>query len=602
MHPFTPAQIKLLETFADQAVIALENVRLFQELTEALEQQTATSEILGVIASSPTDIQPVLDVVAENAARLCDAFDALIYRVEDDAFQLVAVYGPMPVVPIRRPITRGFPAARAIIDRQTIHVRDVAAELETEFPDARSIQQVTGTRTVLATPLLREGVPVGAIVIRRTEVRPFSDKQIALLKTFADQAVIAIENVRLFKELDERTNELTRSVGELRALGEVGQAVSSTLDLETVLTSIVSHAVQLSGTDCGVIYEFDETTEEFNLRASHRMETEVVEMLRVAPIHLGEGATGKAATSRSPVLVADIANEREYTGARARPLLIRLGYRSLLSVPLLREQQIMGGLTVWRKEAGSFSTEVVNLLQTFATQSALAIQNARLFREIEDKSRQIEAANRHKSEFLANMAPMWIAKEAGFFKKQGLDVKLVFIASGPAGTASLLGGDTDVGIIGGFAPTRAIVGGAKALVIIGQSKNLITSKIIGKKEIATVQDLKGRRLGIDRIGSNPDMFAQVALARFQIDTFKDLQYVQLGNIGQAIPALSAGAVDAIIAGAPHDLFARRLGFKEIVDIATMEYWRALIVPFTRARTSAGLVFIFSSVTPIPPFA
>src|SRR4029077_3655030 len=185
-----------------------------------------------------------------------------------------------------------------------------------------------------------EGVPIGVIVIRRSEVRPFNEKQIKLLETFADQAVIAIENVRLFQELQERTRELVRSVGELKALGEVSQAVSSTLDLETVLTRIVSHAVQLSGTDCGVIYEFDETTEEFNLRASHRMETEVVEMLRVAPIHLGEGATGKAATSRSPVLVADIANEREYTGARARPLLIRLGYRSLLSVPLLREQQI----------------------------------------------------------------------------------------------------------------------------------------------------------------------------------------------------------------------------------------------------------------------
>ena len=237
VRPFTPAQIKLLETFADQAVIAIENVRLFRSLTESLEQQTATSEILGVIASSPTDIQPVLDVVAENAARLCDAFDALIYRVEDDAFQPVAVYGPMPVVPNRRPIARGIPVARAIIDRQTIHVHDLAAELETEFPDSRSIQQVTGTRTVLATPLLREGVPVGAIVIRRTEVRPFSDKQIALLKTFADQAVIAIENVRLFQELEARTNELARSVGELRALGEVGQAVSSTLDLETVLST-----------------------------------------------------------------------------------------------------------------------------------------------------------------------------------------------------------------------------------------------------------------------------------------------------------------------------------------------------------------------------
>lgn len=208
---------------------------------------------------------------------------------------------------------------------------------------------------------------------------------------------------------------------------------------------------------------------------------------------------------------------------------------------------------------------------------------------------------------VVSMAPMWIAKEAGFFKKHGLDVKLVFIASGPVGTASVLGGETDVGIIGGFAPTRAIVGGAKALVIIGQSKNRITGNIIGKKEIASVQDLKGRRLGIDRIGSNPDMFAQVALARFQIDTFKDLQYVQLGNIGQGIPALKAGAVDAIIAGAPHDLFALRLGFKVIVDIAamkipfaatvlvsarnTVERKQAELAKFTRAYAEAMHYFI-----------
>jgi signal transduction histidine kinase len=236
------------------------------------------------------------------------------------------------------------------------------------------------------------------------EVRPFSDKQIALVKTFADQAVIAIENVRLFQELETRTRELARSVGELRALGDVSQAVSSTLDLETVLATIASHAVQLSGTDSGVIYEYDESNQEFHLRASHRMEAEVVEMLREAPIHLGEGTTGRAAAMRVPLQVSDISNEREYTAARARPLLIRLGYRSLLSVPLLREQQIMGALTVWRRKSGEFNPEVLNLLQTFATQSALAIQNARLFREIEDKSRQIEAANRHKSEFLANMS------------------------------------------------------------------------------------------------------------------------------------------------------------------------------------------------------
>src|SRR5262249_46391165 len=257
VRPFTPAQIKLLETFADQAVIAIENVRLFQELKESLEQQTATSEILGVIASSPTDIQPVLDVVVENAAKLCDAQNAIIARLDGDVIHQWAVHGPMPV-PGPRVITRGTPVGRAILEKRTIHIHDLVAELETEYPESRPRQEATGNRTMLATPMLREGVPIGAIVIRRTEVRPFTDKQIALLKTFASQAVIAIENVRLFKELEARTHELARSVGELKALGEVGQAVSSTLDLETVLTRIASHAVQLTGAAGGVIYEYDE--------------------------------------------------------------------------------------------------------------------------------------------------------------------------------------------------------------------------------------------------------------------------------------------------------------------------------------------------------
>ena len=237
-----------------------------------------------------------------------------------------------------------------------------------------------------------------------TEVRPFTDKQIALLKTFADQAVIAIENVRLFQELEARTRELAQSVGELRALGDVSQAVSSTLELETVLATIVSHAVQLSGTDCGVIYEYDEAAKEFHLRASHRMEEEAVEAVRSTPIRLGEGATGRAVIMRAPVQIPDILDQREYTGTRARPLLTRLGYRSLLSVPLLREQQIMGALTVWRRQTGEFKPEVVNLLQTFATQSALAIHNARLFREIQEKGHQLELASKYKSQFLASMS------------------------------------------------------------------------------------------------------------------------------------------------------------------------------------------------------
>ena len=174
---------------------------------------------------------------------------------------------------------------------------------------------------------------------------------------------------------------------------------------------------------------------------------------------------------------------------------------------------------------------------------------------------------------VVSMAPMWIAKEAGFFKKQGLDVRLVFIASGPLGTTSILSGDVDVGVIGGFAPIRAIAGGAKNLVMIGQTKNRMTGAIVGKKDIAAVQDLKGKRLGIDRVGSNPDMFTQAALARFHMDPLKDLNYIQLGSIGQGIPALKAGTIDALTTSAPHDLFAQRLGFKVILDIT------ALKIPF-----------------------
>jgi GAF domain-containing protein len=414
VRPFSEKQIKLLETFADQAVIAIENVRLFKELqdrnrqlTEALEQQTATSQILGVIASSPTDIQPVLDVVAENASRLCEAADAQIFRVEGNECRIAASYGsiPIPRPSEPRPLTGGLLATRAIIDRKTIHVHDVSTpEAKAEFPENWALAGPIGIRTGLATPLLRKGVAIGAILIRRLEVRPFTDRQISLLKTFADQAVIAIENVRLFQELEARTRDLAQSVGELKALGEVGQAVSSTLDLETVLTRIASHAVQLSGADGGAIYEYDEDTLEFQLRGSHQIEKELVEALRSSPIQLGAGAMGQAATTQSPVEVADILDERGYAATRFRPMLRQLGYRSLLAVPLLREDRIMGGLTIYRRRTGSFSTEVVNLLQTFATQSVLAIQNARLFREIEDKSRQIEAANRHKSEFLANMS------------------------------------------------------------------------------------------------------------------------------------------------------------------------------------------------------
>jgi signal transduction histidine kinase len=378
-----------------------------RELSEALEQQTATAEILRVISSSPTDIQPVLDAVAENASRVCAARDAVIFRLEGETLRVVAGHGPIPKPEpgepeSRFPIARDFVAGRAVVDRRTIHVGDLVRE-DQEYPRGSERARRHGHRTTLATPLLREGVPIGAILIRRAEVEPFSDKQVQLLETFAAQAVIAIENVRLFQELEARTRELARSVEQLQALGAVGQAVSSTLDLETVLTTIVSRADLLAGADGGAIYEYDESQRVFNLRATQRLGEELVEFSRSEPIRLGQGAIGRAAESRQPVEIADVEEAGAYEG-RMREVMSRTDFRAVLAVPLLREGRILGGLVVLRKSPGRFAPEVVDLLKTLAAQSAIAIQNARLFSELGDKGRELEAASRHKSEFLANMS------------------------------------------------------------------------------------------------------------------------------------------------------------------------------------------------------
>jgi len=251
--------------------------------------------------------------------------------------------------------------------------------------------------------MLREGAPIGVIFVARAEAGPFSNSEMDLLKTFADQAVIAIENVRLFKELETRTGELTRSVEKLTALGEVSVAVSSTLDVETVLDTIVSRASQLAGAAGCSIFEYDAAAERFELRATHNDDRAFVEALRAVPLRKGEGLMGRAAEMREPIQVPNITQPGAYESS-VRDTLIRFGYRALLSVPLLREDQIIGSLSFNRKAPGEFPPEVVDVLKTFATQSALAIQNARLFREIADKSAQLEAASRHKSEFLANMS------------------------------------------------------------------------------------------------------------------------------------------------------------------------------------------------------
>jgi signal transduction histidine kinase/CheY-like chemotaxis protein/nitrate/nitrite-specific signal transduction histidine kinase len=367
------------------------------ELTRTL---TATEEILRVISSSPTDVQPVFDTTARAVAGLCDALDVTVFRRDGETLRLVAHHGPMPAGDV--PLVAGTLGGRTVLERRLIQVEDLQAE-SARFREGSLRAREEGQRTTLSVPLLREGVAIGNIQARRNEVRPFTDTQTRLLQTFADQAVIAIENVRLFQEVDARTRDLARSVGELRALGEVSQAVSSTLDLETVLTIIVSTAVEITGTDGGAIYEFDAGTDTFHLRATHEMSAELIEALRSHPPRLGEGTVGRAAATRAPVQIPDIEDDGAYD-ERLREIFRRHGFRARLAVPLIREGQIVGALVVRRKAPGTFSPELAELLQTFATQSVLAIQNARLFREIEDQRRQLELASQHKSQFLANMS------------------------------------------------------------------------------------------------------------------------------------------------------------------------------------------------------
>jgi signal transduction histidine kinase/integral membrane sensor domain MASE1 len=364
---------------------------------EALEQQKATSEVLRVISSSPGELQPVFRAILENAVRICEAKFGVLFLHEDGTFNPTAMLGVPPALGeflIQRGAFRPGPGTtngRLLRTKQVSHT-DAGAETVSS-----TVVELSRARTTLGVPMLKDDVLIGSIVIFRQEVRPFADKQIALVQNFAAQAVIAIENTRLLSELRARTSELTRSVEELRALGEVSQAVNSTLDLQTVLDTIVAKATQISGTEAGTIYVFDQTRREFQLSTTFGMDAEMIAAKREMHAEIS-AAVGLLTETKDAIQTPDL---RELTSTPVNDIILRAGYRAQLLVPLQRSDRVIGALIVRRKVPGEFAPSTIDLLKTFAAQSVLAIQNARLFADIENKRRQLELANTAKSRFLA---------------------------------------------------------------------------------------------------------------------------------------------------------------------------------------------------------
>ena len=380
-----------------------------RELSASLEQQTATSEVLRVISSSPGELEPVFATMLENATKLCEASYGAMWLCAGDGFRAAAMHGPLPAAFLEQWGSGAVfhpgsdvTLARVAKARQPIQIADLRDDKSYLSGDPLPVAGVdtAGIRTLVTVPMLKEDELVGAIAIYRREVRPFSEKQIELVANFASQAVIAIENVRLLNELRDRTTALAQSVEELRALGEVSQAVNSTLDRETVLHTIVAKAAQLSGTEAGAIYELGEARGEFQLRATYGMDDSLIAAIKEHHADISESVAWSA-QQRVPEQIPDL---REAPSSPVNELILGAGYRARLLVPLLGADRIVGALVVRRRAPGEFPKGTVELLQTFAAQSVLAIQNARLFSEIGEKSRQLELASQHKSQFLANMS------------------------------------------------------------------------------------------------------------------------------------------------------------------------------------------------------
>ncbi len=377
------------------AGMAAEIERLGDELAEAREQLTATSEVLAVIGRSASHLEAVLETVVESARKLCGADAGLVFLVAGERYRFA--YGTGMTSEYRELITnnpvvldRRSLAGRVVLDRRATQITDVLADPDYGRSDA---QRAAGYRTIMGVPMLLDDEAVGVLQLWRNHVDPFSDRAVEVLTTFAAQAALAVRTVDLVRALESRTHELARKVNQLEALGAVGQGVSSSLNLIEVLTTIIMQAVIMSGTDGGSIFEFDEDAREFRIRAACGTSPEVLDALSGIRIGLDDSFLGKAAKAGHSMGLPDL---RDVPLDPHLSVLAEGGWRSLVAVPMLREGRIVGALVVRRHTPGHLPDEISDLLESFASQSALALINAQLYRAL-------EVASRHKSEFLADM-------------------------------------------------------------------------------------------------------------------------------------------------------------------------------------------------------
>ena len=373
------------------------------ELAGARNQLAATSEVLAVIGRSASDLEGVLETVVESARKLCRADAGQVFLVDGDGYRFA--YGSGVTSAYREfiannPVTldRGTLAGRVALDRRATQITDVLADPEYALVDA---QRAGGFRTVMGVPMLLDGDVVGVLSVWRTKVDPFSDHAVEVLTTFAAQAALAVRTVDLVRTLESRTGALRRKVDQLEALRAVGEAVSSSLNLTDVLNTIITQAVQLSRSDGGSIYEFDEGAREFRVETVCGTSPEVFDALRRTRIGLDDTFLGQAATLGRPMELPDL---REAPLDPHLSVLAESGWRSLIAVPMLREGRIVGAMVIRRHTPGRIPQEIHDLLETFASQSALALINAQLYRQLERQSAALEIASRHKSEFLASMS------------------------------------------------------------------------------------------------------------------------------------------------------------------------------------------------------